>query len=867
MRTVARALTLAAMLASVSSVASAYYHWTYFASRNAPFVPISAKFNLAALHNNNVSYFVSDRPPSTLVPNDNYDSLLSQIRLAAETWNGVSSSQIRLRFGGVSTVGTPQAAAGIDVVFDDDMPPGLFALTKVSTPSDLTFLAGADPTTASVPILRSRLQLRSDLTVYQQASFSDTFFMTIVHEFGHTVGLQHSMSSATMATALTRGTSKALPLSADDIASISLLYPASGFSKSTGSIAGQVTVLGNGMGLASVVALSANGTAIGGMTNPDGTYRIEGVPPGDYYVYAHPLPPPQQGETQPAAIVPPVDPNGQPFPADTSFDTQFFPGTKALSGATLVTVTAATTAPGINFNLQSRPAGAAIYDMQIYAYLGPSQTVPVQAPPLVSGDRRNLVFTAPGLLVPNTTTLTPGLSVSVLGEAAQFEASTLAYYTQGFLLIVVDANAVSSATPVAVIVNTHNDLYVLPAAFHVVPSQAPVINSISSVSDKQGNATVTIAGSNLSPDMRFLFDGFTGTEIKVNDDATLTMTAPVATGTHTAAVEVLASDGQSSLQALGTSLPPMLTYGAPGNPSLAINPANFNAGVDTMVEIKGFNTNFRDEDFADGETLVGFGSSDITIGKTWVMDPGRILLNVSVSPSATPGPATVTVATGLQVVTLNTVVQIQPPKARPISLLTPVIDLDTGLPGVPPGGIAVLGTSGLPANINGWMLTISGLDTGFSVDKNQRIYASVPPQLPLGPAAVQLIPLTGDPIPAVLMNIDEPPPVVVRATRTDGTPLYQLPFVVEGDAITLTVARLAGDPSEPDEVVGPVHLSVGGIEQTLTSVTPPDQSGFTRIQFSLSAGFRAGSQQPITVRNHNRLSPPYWISLAPAPAP
>ena len=41
---------------------------------------------------------------------------------------------------------------------------------------------------------------------------------------------------------------------------------------------------GTGVNLASVVALWPSGTAISGMTRPDGTYRIEGVPPGQYFV-------------------------------------------------------------------------------------------------------------------------------------------------------------------------------------------------------------------------------------------------------------------------------------------------------------------------------------------------------------------------------------------------------------------------------------------------------------------------------------------------------------------------------------------------------------------------------------------------------
>jgi len=59
------------------------------------------------------------------------------------------------------------------------------------------------------------------------------------------------------------------------------------------------------------------------MTRPDGTYEIDGIPPGQYYLYVHPLPPPQPGEATSANIVPPADPQKDSFAANTGFVTQF----------------------------------------------------------------------------------------------------------------------------------------------------------------------------------------------------------------------------------------------------------------------------------------------------------------------------------------------------------------------------------------------------------------------------------------------------------------------------------------------------------------------------------------------------------------
>jgi len=840
-----RAALLAAMLLSLSSVSSGYYYWIFYPG-NATSQPYPAKFDLSALPDRTISFFISDKAPGKLVDGDNYNALVSQIRLAAESWNGVATSDLRLRFGGFAAIGAPQAAPGIDVVFDDDLPPGILAQTTPSMPKDVGDLTKGP---GFVPILRSRLQLRSDLTIKGQASYAEAFFLTMVHEFGHTVGLQHSTASATMSTSRTRATTKARPLAPDDIAGISGLYPSAAFATSTGSIAGKVLLNGNAVNMASVVALSLNGSVISTLTNPDGSYRINGIPPGDYYVYTQPLPPARQDEGAPAAIVPPSDSHGGSFPAYTSFAGQFFPHTRDWTQADTTLVSAGTVVSNVIFDVEQR-SGPTVYDMNILAYLGPAgKEAYVHAPSLVSGFRGWLVFDAPGTLLGTTAAVRPGLKVSTIGPAARMEPEFLGYFTAGYLYSVVDANAVTQPTPVALAVTTPDDVYVLPAAFTVVPSAGPSISSVSGSSDALGNATAILTGNNLAADTRLLFDGAPALSIQKNDDGSLTVAAPPAIGGHVAVLDALTGDGQTSMQTMGTLPLPTFTYASPDHPSLSIIPGTLTAGTDTMIEVDGFNTNF-----AEGQTTIGFGSSDVAVRRTWIVDRGRALLNVSIGPAATPGLFTVTAATGIQAVTLNAGLQIQPAGAPKMSLRVPVLSLATGLPGIPTGGTAVISATGLPANLTGWPLTMNGARVDYTFDSGtSTLRAVVPPGTPLGPTVLRLLSPNGDPIAPVLFNVDAPPPVIQAASSAAG-PIDGGHPAVPGDVITLDVTRLGS--------VSPagVHIIVGGVDHIATSLAPVINSDVVKVQFTLSSGFPEGTQQPMTVRVGTRVSAPFTLN-------
>jgi hypothetical protein len=748
-------------------------------------------------------------------------------------------------------------------VFDDNMPPGILAQTKPTFPADLGDLTKGP---GFVPILRCRLQLRSDLTAKQQASYSEAFFLTMVHEFGHTMGLQHSTVAATMSTARTRASTKARPLAADDIAGISLLYPTATFAGTTGSITGRVWLNGKGVNMASVTALSVNGAAISTLANPDGSYRIDGIAPGDYYIYTQPLPPAQQDEPAPAAIVPPSDSHGGTFAASTGFAGQFFPHTRDWKQAATAAVKAGAAVTDVNFDVEQR-SGPTIYDLSLLGYLGPSgKEAYVHMPSLVSGYRGWMVFDAPGSLLPNSSTVRPGLSLSAIGSAGRFEPEFLGYFVSGYLYTVVDANKVTQPTPVAIAVTTPDDLYVLPAAFTVVPTAGPVISSVAGSTDALGNASVTLKGDNLGPDTRVLFDGAAATAIHQNDDGTFTVTAPPAVGNHVAVLDALATDGQTSMQAMGSLALPTFTYASPDHPSLSITPATVTAGTDTMIEVDGFNTNF-----AEGQTLIGFGTSDVVVRRMWILDRGKALLNISINSAASAGLFTITASTGIQTVTLNAGLQIRPAAVQQISLRAPVLNLSTGLPGVPPGGIASIAATGLPSNMAGWTLTIGDTKADFTVDGNGRINAPVPGGTPLGPTVVRLVSPNSDSIAPILFNVDAQPPVIQAAY--DQLASGNLGFIdpghpaASGDVIYVDVVRLYG--SAPPVAASSVHISVGGVDQIATALNPILQFGLisdvTRIQFTLPSGLPDGTQQPMTVRVGTRVSGSYTLSVVPPP--
>src|ERR1017187_9512629 len=173
-------LAVLALACFATSNGWGYYFYVLYNTSSGPFnQPIVEKFDLNSLTNNTVPFFISDTGPAVMAPGDSFQAIIGEIRGAAAVWSNVSSSQLRLGYGGLFTAGAAsESSPGIDVEFSDEIPPGLVAYTVHEVIGNLSY--GTD--SLIVPIVRSRIYLPNDLTQVSNygnlTSYSEQFFVT-----------------------------------------------------------------------------------------------------------------------------------------------------------------------------------------------------------------------------------------------------------------------------------------------------------------------------------------------------------------------------------------------------------------------------------------------------------------------------------------------------------------------------------------------------------------------------------------------------------------------------------------------------------------------------------------------------------------
>src|SRR5271165_1206670 len=172
-------LQIAVLAILAAANANAYYFWTHYTLRNAPYNPVPEKFDLTVLPNQTVTFYVTDSGPAIYSGNDSFSPVISQIEQAAQAWNSVSTSSLRVAFGGTYSAGTPQNTPGGQVIFQS-LPPGILGYGGVGSEADIS----TSPNKNFYPIITSFMYLQTNLALSPGPSYTDHFFLDVVHEMG-----------------------------------------------------------------------------------------------------------------------------------------------------------------------------------------------------------------------------------------------------------------------------------------------------------------------------------------------------------------------------------------------------------------------------------------------------------------------------------------------------------------------------------------------------------------------------------------------------------------------------------------------------------------------------------------------------------
>jgi uncharacterized protein (TIGR03437 family) len=808
--------------------------------------PVYEKFDLSALPNRTVSFFVADGGPKTYGPNDDFSSVLSQVREAALAWNAIDSSDLRVAFGGLESPNQSSNVPGGDVIFTD-LPPGLLGMGGVlsaQSPID----NGNGP---FYPVVRSTIVLTNDTSKQPGPSYLESYLTTAVHEMGHALGLQHTWTSAAMSQDVIRNTSRTRPLDADDYAGLSVLYGRAHWTDNFGTITGRVTANGQPVPLASVVVIPQIGPAVSSLTNPDGSYTISGVPPGTgYWLYVHPLPPdavPGDG----SGIRLPVDQNGNTIaPSGSAFRTIFLNDRNRQQRAS-IDISAGATFSGEDFAVTPQ-ASVSMYDMVTYSYKGSAAMTPAYT------DTSSGVITIVARANPPLTTPIPQ-SVTLLGGFASANrcASSANIVPPCFLSYGDSASpALAIYFPLPafagtgsrhmVFTLTNGDLYVLPDAVTLVKNGPPSIGSVST----NGNGTVTLAGNNFGADSAVYVDGRSADHPAFDGgQGTLNFTPPPGYGGQVASVLVFNPDGQNSTF-YQTQSPPTFTYPTAGTPQFTVSAPLLPANVSSLIEINATNMQF-----ADGQVTVGFGTTDVSVRQIWVVNPTRLVANVSVASGAATGLSEISVISGFQIASQPGGFQIQPLNANLPSIGLPLVNADPNQQIFYPGAAVTIYGSNLAASPNSVRVTLNDQPVRLLFTGSNQINFVIPDSIGTGRAALRVNNGVSNSY-SVEMQIDNAPPVITQAGTASGSPLDASRTVNAGDFLVLNVS---GVDNSVVGSTGRVHVTVAGVDAPVLQIASGTQKGSVQVTVVVTQTL-SGSGLPVVVTVDGVRSSPYLIS-------
>jgi len=400
------------------------------------------------------------------------------------------------------------------------------------------------------------------------------------------------------------------------------------------------------------------------------------------------------------------------------------------------------------------------------------------------------------------------------------------------------------AGPRHLVLTFANDMYILPNAVVVADQNPPAASSVTANQD----GSVTVTGVGLASGSRIFFDGLEAAVETPFSGSLLTgsvaVVPPPGYSGQQANLVVYNEDGQSSMTldsvalAYGTALPvppPTYSYPAAGQTTFGVTPSAVASGVSARVDLTVSNMNL-----VDGQVTLGFGTSDVSVSKMWLLSPTHLVANVVVSPNASLTSSEISLISGFKVASEASAFRTLPGNPSTPSLgnvTNGILSQAT----IFPGGYGSLYGSNLAQSEAAAQLTLNGERALIVYAAEDQINFLVPVDLP--PGMVNLVLNNGLGVsPALAVLIGMPPPSVQSISRASGAPLDATHPAVPGDSLNVRVSGL--DPTAAGNT-GRVSVTAGGVAMSIQQLLPQGNGAYM-IEVQLTNP-PTGDQVPVAV--------------------
>lgn len=249
--------------------------------------------------------------------------------------------------------------------------------------------------------------------------------------------------------------------------------------------------------------------------------------------------------------------------------------------------------------------------------------------------------------------------------------------------------------------------------------------------------------------------------------------------------------------------------------------------------------------------MVGVGSSDVQVRRSWVVAPNKIWANIFVASNVATSASLASVINGFQVISQPSGLQVQAFNGRLPTLSSQLVNATPNQTGIFPGATVILSGS----NLSNPTITLGSQPVSILNSTPNQVTFLVPFGLPAGPAVLRFS--NGVDTAAVVIGIDGGPLGVLNVSGLDNVRIDVNRPAKPGEVLNVLATGLTEPGAAPDAKL--VRVNIAGVDHAPVGITPLGAAHQVLVVLSPTVG---SGQAPLTVSVAGRNSQPYYIPVS-----